>query len=113
MQVAEIVSELEALGWRQYPDSRHPSAVCLYSPRLVGLPDCKCNDKPPALYVALSDYEVSGYPIRGAEFEVFGENADGLWLKAVIYSVSLEEVLSRLPDVEAAARRIWSAFTEA
>lgn len=112
MQVAEIVAELKSRGWRQYPDSRHPSAVCLYSPRLEGLPDCVCNDKPPALYVALSDYEFQGYSISGAEFEIFGENADGLWLKVVIHSISLGQVLDRLSDIEAAARRLWSAFTE-
>jgi len=114
----ELCELLLRLGGREYPDrTKSAGTRCFDMKRLVGAPECACNEKPPSLHVnAYSDFRHPStgqvFP-GGVEFDVAGEAGDGRWLKALIYSVKREEVEELLPSVEAAAFAVWGAFVDA
>ena len=114
----EVCELLIRLGGKEYPDRTKPEGTrCFGMARLVGAPDCACNDRPPSVHV--NTYADWRHPSTGdkfpggVEFNVGGEAGDGRWLRANIYSVKREEVEEVLPTVEAAARAVWCAFVDA
>lgn len=114
----EVCELLIRLGGKEYPDRIKPEGTrCFGMARLVGAPDCACNDKPPSVHV--NTYADWRHPSTGqvfpggVEFDVAGEAGDGRWLKALIHSVKREEVEELLPTVEAAAFSVWCAFVDA
>ena len=111
----EVCELILRLGGKEYPDRSKPEGTrCFGMARLVGTPDCACNDKPPSVHVnAYADFyhPSTGDRFDGSvEFDVGGEAGDGRWLRASIYSVKREEVEEVYPSVEAAARAVWRAF---
>lgn len=114
----EFCELLLRLGGKEYPDRTKPEGTrCFGMRRLVGAPNCACNDKPPSVHVnAYADFyhPSTGDRFDGSvEFDVGGEAGDGRWLRASIYSVKREEVEEVLPTVEAAAFAVWCAFVDA
>lgn len=103
-------------GAKEYPDDlRSPRVRCFHLPRMVNVPNCGCNEKPPALHVIV--FPDLGYPSRpgwegGIEFEVVGQAGDGRWLKAIIYSCRRDELPMLLGDAEYTANAVWNAFAD-
>ncbi len=98
---------------KEYHDrTKDPGVRCFYSKRLVDVPSCTCNDRPPSLHIFVYPdirlHSGERFP-GGVEFEVCGE-ANSRWLKAVIHSVKRHEVESALPKMTETMRVVWSAF---
>ena len=114
----ELCELLLRLGGKEYSDRMKPEGTrCFFMGRLVGAPECACNNKPPSLHVnTYTDFQHPStgqvFP-GGVEFDIAGEAGDERWLKALIHSVKREEVEELLPTVEAAAFAVWSAFVDA
>jgi hypothetical protein len=119
MTQEDICALLIELGATEYP-SRESKMRCFSARPLEGVPNCACNEKPPALHVlAYKDWtsldfngNVVNY-IGAVEFKVFGEAENGRWLSATIYSVQRHEVEAILPSIKATAAAIWTAFANA
>jgi hypothetical protein len=114
----ELCELLLRLGGKEYSDRMKPEGTrCFFMGRLVGAPECACNNKPPSLHVnTYTDFQHPStgqvFP-GGVEFDIAGEAGDERWLKALIHSVKREEVEELLPTVEAAAFAVWGAFVDA
>lgn len=116
MTQEEICQQLLTLGFREYPSNRTvEGSRSFHGAQLAGIPDCACNDKPPALYVHVYPDTCHNTKLweGEVEFGIHGEAGDRRWLSVNIYSVKREEVVEFLPDAEAAARALWTAFVSA
>jgi hypothetical protein len=118
MTQEEVCLIIQRNGGKEYQDRVKPAGTrCFGLARMLGTPDCACNEKPPAIHVNV--YADLRHPSTGQEFEggvefdVFGEAGDSRWLKATIHAVKREEVEELLPSIEKAGRAVWAAFVEA
>ena len=101
-------------GAKEYSDRLKPQHARSFTwRRLTGASPCAHNERPPSLHVIVyapyrpfPDVDTTG----AVEFEVVGKAGDGTWLKAKIYSVTLDEMVDVLPRVEKAAEAVWEAF---
>jgi len=117
MTQEELCEIILRLGGKEYPDRVKPVGTrCFGMPRLEGIPNCACNNKPPAIHVNVyADWRhpSTGQEFEGGvEFELFGEAGDERWLKTVIHSVKREEVEELFPSIERTGKAIWAAFVE-
>ena len=116
MTLEEACEVVIQLGGVEYPDPLEPMVRAFEMPKMVGIPNCACNDRPPRILVHLYrdfSYERNGRLHPGpVQFQINGESENGCWLKAVLYSFRREEIAEAYPLVEKTARAVWTTFAE-
>lgn len=72
---------------------------------------CECNDDKPEMQIIVkpSVLTLNGKQHRSAEVELCGESG-GLWWNFMAYSMTPDEVPSKLDDVEAGLIAAWNAL---
>lgn len=108
-----IFEVLAKHDFTEYPSPSHRRGARCFEKRCLTGPECFCNEKTPLLHVVVYPDATltNGMVVKSTvSFEVFGEDASGLWLNANIYSVSPEEFESKLPMVQEMASDVWKAF---
>lgn len=74
--------------------------------------ECECNDgKPMQLVVRPFACNINSRSWQSVEVDVTGE-ANGVWFKLSAYSMSHEDLKSRLPGVESSLIAAWNALTK-
>lgn len=108
----EVCGVIRDMGGKEYPNPLVERARSFEMPRMVGVPDCDCNDKAPSVHINayrdLVDIDSRVWP-GGMEFEVCGEIGDGRWVRITFYSCNREETRDLYPDILNSARKTWTA----
>ena len=116
MTLEEACEVVIQLGGVEYPDPLEPMVRAFQMPKMEGIPNCACNDRPPRVLVHVYrdfSYEHNGHLRPGpVEFLINGESENGCWLKAVLHSFRREEIAEAYPLVKKTARAVWTAFAE-
>lgn len=111
----EVCGVIRDMGGKEYPNPLTDGARSFEMPRMVGVPDCDCNDRAPSVHINAYRDLVDGnsrvWPGR-MEFEVGGEIGDGRWVRITFYSCNREETKDLYPDILESARKTWTAAVE-
>ena len=113
-ELETLKSELESAGWHVgkklfHDDSERCHWYAWNPTRPTDWPDCECNDKPPAISLHPSSFEINGATHSGVQFELCGE-LHGRWHKLKMYSVSLDESIEAIPSATAFLGAAWKAI---
>lgn len=76
---------------------------------LAGARDCECNDKRPSLIVTPSLFTMRDRQHSGVQVSVTGK-CRSAWFQIKAYSLGVDELPSRLEEIEAALTRAWNAI---
>lgn len=95
-QMADQTNNCKWYAWRRFDEAR----------------DCECNDKPPSLYVYPHLFTLRDRQYSSVEVKVGGQ-VGSPWFRVEAYSIGLDELPARLPEVEAALLRAWNALAPA
>ncbi len=110
MTPPELKKTLAANGFYFGFDGLRDTGVDWYAwRRLPKAADCACNDKPPSLLVYPHHLHIDGQDWYSTEFVITGEIESGLWVTSKIYSVKMDEAITRLPKIEATLTKVWNA----
>lgn len=113
MKTEGIINRMIGLGFRDYgwdnmsKGGRHR----IFGRRLANGPKCECNEKIPELLAHVYFYHEIDPSVK-LKFDVCGE-ANGRWLKPMIYSVGIDEIEEALPGILKAMEAMWKAGYEA
>lgn len=85
-----------------------------YAYRASKLParECETNEgKPAQIVIKPAFIRLPGLDYKNCEIELTGE-VDEVWFKLMAYSIPYDEVVERLPKIEASLVRAWNALKE-
>ena len=112
----ELRAWLEAQGFSSAVNNLGRDNECnwyAYRRSAINARECECNDGKP-MQVLVTPHRVS-HPSapngawQSAEVDVTGE-AGGVWFKLKAYSLPHDELVTRLPDIEARLIAAWNAL---
>lgn len=113
MNLDQFKAELESAGARIYKSAPILTTADWYACLKTQLPAraCECNkDKVMQLIIYPYVLKVPNVPERQtAEIELTGEYK-GLWYKLRVYSLTFDEAINRLNEIEAALIGAWNAL---
>jgi hypothetical protein len=108
-------AELEAAGWRIWPNSNaSQSNDCKWyacTKLADDVPDCQTNGKPPSLLIQPYSHVLNGRPFEQSEFSVTGETG-GVWLSLKAYSINTKDAVASIPKARALLLAAWTAATK-
>lgn len=110
----DLRAALEADGWRIYGNNlKSRDNLCNWIACRtddLGLPDCRCNNKPPQFVVDPSHFDMCGHVSRSVQVSISGEAGNDLiWFKLAAYSIAADEAAEILPSVLPALASAWRA----
>jgi len=97
MTRAEFKAELIEYGYKDYGDD------CLYR-YISEMSNCIFNEKPPVVQIKLWDFA------DNVSINVRGQNKDGYWIIIDFYSVTFDEALNNLKDIEQKLTTAWNSI---
>ena len=97
MTRAEFKAELVEYGYKDYGDD------CLYR-YISEMSNCIFNEKPPVVQIKLWDFA------DNVSINVRGQNKDGYWIIIDFYSVTFDEALNNLKDIEQKLTTAWNSI---
>jgi hypothetical protein len=97
MTKAEFKAELIEYG---YKDDKYD---CLYR-YIPEMSNCIFNEKPPVVQIKLWDFA------DNVSINVRGQNKDGYWIIIDFYSVTFNEALNNLKDIEQKLTAAWNSI---
>ena len=103
MTRAEFKAELVEYGYKDYGDD------CLYR-YISDMSNCIFNEKPPVVQIKLWDVKLVNKYVDNVSINVRGQNKDGYWIIIDFYSVTFNEALNNLKDIEQKLTAAWNSI---
>ena len=117
MRHNDLKEALQSAGWRiaENPvrDAINEADWYAWLPGRNSDRKCLCNDKPPAVTVNPSQFDMRGHVYASAEIRLTGEIPNRRWVDFKVYSVPMTEVIDALPSALQTLESAWVASWDA
>ena len=113
MRHNDLKEALQSAGWRiaknPVRDAINEADWYAWLPGRKSDRKCLCNDKPPAVTVNPSQFNMRGHVYASAEIRLTGEMPNGRWVDFKVYSIPMDEVMCSLPGALKELEAAWVA----